>query len=390
MPCGSNIVVFTGISLAAFLCTQRGAAQITIGNVVTAPDLTQPVAGDCANYDSILSSTGVSVNGQTHPGRCRSSAITPLFDGAPLGSNMQAFLNSHRGLFTVKAVPGRVGCETVSKITVALSASLQATRLEWTGAPVMGAKCSNEVARVNAASTVMASPAYIRGIMTRLLQGAEREVMATPQPSACGRSPAITTRALNQQVWNLLQKVANDEVRRFEASVAPAIDNSSSCAAKCNLCFSGWVGSIQCTATANDPNYQWHEVQTWDVGGASLPGVGGGTVFPAAFVATGSGSKTNGPSWSINAATTGTFNDAGVNANKRFSTSNDTVAGGITWGNGSTNSVSEMQVKFNADQVGGSTATNDPTATIPGCINAQQKPAAVSCSVSCTWDLLQQ
>ena len=150
MSYGSNLVVLTGISLAACLCTQRGAAQITIGNVVTAPDLTQPVAGDCANYDSVLSNTGVSANGQTHPGRCRSSAITPLFDGAPLGTNMQAFLNSHRGLFTVKAVPGRVGCEAVSKITVALSASLQATRLEWSGAPVVGAKCSNEVARVNA------------------------------------------------------------------------------------------------------------------------------------------------------------------------------------------------------------------------------------------------
>jgi hypothetical protein len=86
----------------------------------------------------------------------------------------------------------------------------------------------------------------------------------------------------------------------------------------------------------------------------------------------------------------GTLTDAGVNASKRFSTSNDTVANGITWSTGQTGAVSEMQVKFNADQIGGSAATNDPTPTLPSCINAPQRPAGVACNVSCTWSLLKQ
>ena len=93
----------------------------------------------------------------------------------------------------------------------------------------------------------------------------------------------------------------------------------------------------------------------------------------------------------INATTIGTLTDGGVNANKRLSTSNATVAGGIIWSTGGQpGALSEMQVKFNADQIGGNTATNDPTPTLPSCINTKQKPATVACSVSCTWNLLKQ
>jgi hypothetical protein len=249
------VVVCAAISVAAFLCAERAAAQVVVGTVISAPDVTQPVAGDCANYNSVLSTTGVSVNGQTHPGVCRSTVLTPLFDGVPLGTNMQAFLNStaHRPLFTVKLTGQRARfCATASKLRVTISASLQATRLEWTGAPVIGMKCTDEVARVNAVSTTP-TPA-MAGLVSSVLIRAGKELRDAPQLTGCGRGSARATVALDQQVWNLLQRVASEEVMHFATS--PASNVSSSCPAKCNLCFSGWVGSIQCTARANDPTYQ--------------------------------------------------------------------------------------------------------------------------------------
>lgn len=389
-----SVIAFVAISVAASLRARPTAAQISLGSVISAADVTQPVAGDCANYDSVLSSTGVSVNGQSHPGRCRSTALTPLFDGVELGTNMQVFLNSHPDLFMSQTTRAKGQyCTNSSNLKVTLSASLQATRLEWTGAPVVGAKCTNELARVNAVSSPP-SPAirpYIDKLISHLLQAAEDQLKMSPQLRACSFNPRAARLALDRQVWNLLQQIAGAEIAHFETSVAPLMDISSSCSAKCNLCFSGWVGNIQCTATANDPSYQWNEIQTWDVGGLPTTGTAGSTIYPANFTATGNGSKLNAPSWTINATTIGTLTDGGVNANKRFSTSNATVAGGIIW---STNvppgALSEMQVKFNADQIGGSTATNDPMPTLPSCINTQQKPANVACSVSCNWDLLKQ
>jgi hypothetical protein len=389
-----SVVLSAAICLAAFLFAQRTDAQVIVGGVTTAADLTQTVSGDCANYDSVLSSTGVSTNGQTHPGRCRSTALIPLFDGAPLGSNMLQFRNSHPDIFTSQRTQvKREFCVTNSKLQVTLSASLQATRLEWTGAPVVGAKCTNELVRVNAVSSPP-SPAispYNELLVSRLLHQAEQELMASPQLRECNRSSKAAELAVERQVWNLLQRIASDEIAHFGTSVAPMMDISSSCPAKCNLCFAGWVGSIQCTATANDPSYQWDETQNWDVGGVPTTGTAGSVIYPANFTAGGNGSKQNAPSWRINATTVGSLTDAGVNANKRFSTSNATVAGGIIWStNVQPGALSEMQVKFNADQIGGNTATNDPTATIPSCINTQQRPANVACSVSCTWNLLTQ
>jgi hypothetical protein len=387
-------VIVSAISLAGFFYPKQIAAQVIVGNVIAAADLTESVSGDCANYNAVLSTTGVSANGQTHPGRCRSTVLTPLFDGMELGTNMQAFLNSptHPPLFTIQTTFGkREYCATASKLTVTLSASLQATRLQWTGAPVIGLKCTNEVVRVNAVSSPSSvTSSYILRFMSLLQQEAKKELMASPL-KGCSRTPRAAALALDQQVWSLLQRVASAEVTRFEVSLAPTIDLSGSCPAKCNLCFPGWVGSIQCTATANDASYQWNENQTWDVGGPPVNGTAGTTIYPADFAATGNGSKQNGPSWTINAKTTGSLTDGGVNANKRFSTSNATVAGGIIWStNTPPGALSEMQVKFNADQVGGNTATNDPTPTLPSCINTQQRPGNVSCSVSCTWNLLNQ
>ena len=388
----SRLCVVAALSL---LISQGIIAQVTIGSVTAAPDLTQSIPGDCASYNSVLSTTGVSINGQAHPNRCRATVFTPLFDGMPLGASMQAFLNSssHPPLFTIHITrqKGFQFCATVSKLTVTLSGSLQATRLQWTGAPVIGAKCTNEGLRVNAVSSP-SSPAitpYVQGILSRVLQAAQRELIAAPAPDACGPTSRAASLALDQQIWNRLQLIASQEIQRFEVVVAPNMDVSASCAAKCNLCFPGWVGTIQCTATVNDPSYQWNEVQTWDVGGGRST-TAGNTVYPAEFTASGNGSKLNGPSWTISASTTASFRDAGVNANKRFSTSNDTIANGITWSSGQTNSEGEMQLKVNADQVGGNSATNDPTATVPSCINTQQRPPTIPCSVSCTWNLLNQ
>jgi hypothetical protein len=87
----------------------------------------------------------------------------------------------------------------------------------------------------------------------------------------------------------------------------------------------------------------------------------------------------------------GTLTDGGVNASKRFSTSNDVVPNGIIWSDGTQpGGEGEMQLKFNADQVGGSTASNDPMPTLPTCINTQQRPSGIPCNVSCTWNLVKQ
>src|SRR5215472_12340127 len=377
--------------VAAFLCPQPAIAQVTLSGVRVAPDITQPVAGDCATFNSFLSTSGVSVGGQAHPGRCRDSVFTPVFDRTPLGSNMTAFLNSHPRLFTVHtSSQGLRHCATLSTMTVTVSGSIQATRLTWAGAPVVGAKCTNEVTRVNASL----SRSSTQAMMTRVLKTAGSELMAPPLPTGCGTTPQAALNALNEQVWSRFQLVASHELQNFQTNVVPVMDASSSCAAKCNLCFPGWVGQIVCTAKVNDPSYHWDETQTWDVGGTTTT-VAGKTEFPAVFTATGTGNKQGGPSWTINATTMGQFEDAGVNANKRFSTSNATASNGITWSTGMSGSEGEMQVEFNANQnmptiATSGTLTSDSMPSLPACINTPQRPTTIVCNPQCTWDLLQQ
>ncbi len=409
-----SVTVSAAISLAAFLCPQRTVAQATVGNVIAAGDLTQSVP-DCDNYNTVLKDTGVSANGRVHPGRCRSTALTPLFDGMQLGSNMRAFLDSptHPPLFQIRTTREKGQyCATNSKLRVTLSASLQTKSLQWTGAPAV---CTAEANRVNAVSTPP-SPAIspnLRARISALLHRTANEPMLSPQLSGCGPTPAAATLALDQQIWSLLQRVASYEVRLFEASVAPAIDISNSCAAKCNLCFTGWVGTIQCTADANGTvvvaagagttTYLWHEAQTWDVGGMSASGTGGSMDYPANFTSSGGGSATttvrgqppSTQSWTVNATKMETLTDHGVNTSKRFTTANNGVSGGIIWNPTNPPSADpELQVQFNADQVGGTTAnsnspTADPTPTIPTC-NPTQKPGGIPCTVACTWDLVKQ
>jgi hypothetical protein len=374
-----------------FLCPPQGIAQIVVGPVTSEPDIPQPVPGTCANYDSVLSATGVTANGRPHPGRCRSTALTPLFNGTQLGSNMQSFLGSqHPPLFAIKTTreKGKY-CAVTSNLRVRLTASLQATDLQWTGAPAVGSACDAEVTRVNGISSSPPSPAVLLEIRDTVLRRIGKELERSL--SGCGFTPADARLALDQQVWNLLQRVASDEIAAFEASVAPAIDPGSSCAAKCNLCFSGWVGSIQCKATVNDSSYQWNETQTWDVGGLPSAVTGVKTNYPANFTATGTGSKQGASGWIINATQMETLSDDGINASPRFSTSNNTVPKGIIWTDGTQpGGLGEMQVKFNADQVGGSTASSDPMPTLPTCINTQQRPPSIPCNVSCTWHLVKQ
>jgi hypothetical protein len=420
-----SAIVAAAVALTVFLCPPQSVAQITVGSVTSVPDATsQTVSGTCANYNTALHSTGVLANGRKHPDHCRSTAITPLFDGIPLGTNMQAFFDSpnHPPLFTVQITHGKGQyCAANSRLKVTLSASLQATGLQWTGNTFEGSRCTSEVTRVNGVSTPPVPPAppspvispTVQAKMTTLLGGIANELARVPQMSGCGPTAADATKGLDQQVWTLLQNGATVEVTRFQASVAPAIDTTNSCAAKCNLCFTGWVGIIQCTADANGTvavaagagttTYLWHEAQTWDVGGISASGTGGPTDYPANFTSSGGGSAittvrgqvTSTQSWTVNATKMETLTDHGVNTSKRFTTTNNMVPGGIIW-NGSTvtSADQELQFMFNADQVGGNTAnsnspTADPTPTIPTC-NPTQKPGGIPCTVACTWDLVMQ
>ena len=415
-------IVPAAMALTVFLSAPQSVAQITVGSVISVPDaMSQTVSGTCDNYNTALHSTGVSANGRKHPNYCRSTAITPLFDGIPLGTNMQTFFDrpGHPPLFTVQITHGKAQyCAANSRLKVTLSASLQTAGLQWTGNSFGGSMCTSEVTRVNGVATPPVPPAppspvispTAQAKMTTLLGGIANELARVPQMSGCGPTAAAATESLDQQVWKLLQNVATVEVTRFQESVAPAIDATNSCAAKCNLCFTGWVGSIQCTADANGTvvsggnttTYLWHEPQNWDVGGISASGTGGLTYYPANFTSTGGGSKTtknaNGvstDSWTVNAMKMETLTDHGVNTSKRFSTAGNQVPGGIIW-NGHNLPAADLELQFqvNADQVGGNTAnsnspTADPTPTIPVC-NPTQKPGGIPCTVACTWDLVKQ
>jgi hypothetical protein len=118
-----STLVSTAIALPTFLCTQRTFAQVTVGNVNIAPDITQPEPLNCVKYSTVLYEEGVSVNGQGHSGRCRLTVFTPLFDGLELGTNMQAFLHSpaHPPLFQIRRTREKaLYCATSSKLKVAL------------------------------------------------------------------------------------------------------------------------------------------------------------------------------------------------------------------------------------------------------------------------------
>ena len=210
-----------------FSLRPQSVAQITVGSVISVPDDMSRPCPELVTTTTPLSTPRACrrMVGSIREA-CRSTAITPLFDGIPLGTNMQTFFDSpgHPPLFTVQITPWE---------SAILCGELQAEghplRFASGGGPPMdrqflwGSMCTSEVTRVNGVATPPIAPAppspvirpTAQAKMTTLLGGIANELARVPQMSGCGPTAAAATESLDQQVWKLLQNVATVRSRAF-------------------------------------------------------------------------------------------------------------------------------------------------------------------------------
>jgi hypothetical protein len=394
------------------LCIAQAHGQLIVKSPIVSAPVIQSVPGTCADYNATLKMTGVQMNGASNPGHCAKSQFTPLFNGQPIGTNWQQLMlgpNPPKFKETIAKEERFQVCDTATDLAVDLSARVDVSELNWAPTQTIGTACTQETNRANTAP--MSSAQNLLTDAQLDIDKVRRSILRIPDTfTECAPSSYLARSAVQQKIWQVLNQIATEEQNLWHD---PEDAQAAQCAAKCNLCSTGWVGIIQCTADASGTvptaagngtiTYLWHEPQTWDVGGILTNGTGGPTDYSANFTSSGGGSKVttvgrtqSTEGWTVNATKTETLTDRGVNVTKRFTTANNSVPGGIIW-TGTTNTTSadpELQVQFNADQVGGNSAnskspTADPTPTIPPC-NPPQKPGGVPCTVACTWNLVKQ
>jgi hypothetical protein len=114
-----------------------------------------------------------------------------------------------------------------------------------------------------------------------------------PDPfTACAPSSYLAWSAVQQKIWQLLNR--SPQKSRTFGTIPSTLRLRS--ALQCNLCDSGWVGTLTFKKTVSDDivitsstqtKYTWDETQTWTIGGVPV----GTTQYPATFTATGGGNK---------------------------------------------------------------------------------------------------
>jgi len=304
------------------------------------PDTLNPVPGTCDVYNGAIATGTQNPGGPAHPGSCRFADLDLEIEGKPASQYWQlveAGTVPPPYLPVVSLTPFSF-CVTAQNMHLHLSASVHASRLNWTDAPVAPQKpiCAAEWAQHDPAG--LTTSAYVQASVANFLQHTADTFNLTlahaPPLKAClsGRPYSL---AVVRERAQLAQNIANLLAHPLAVALAhwSGVSQTASCPMHCGLCASGWVGKIteqKAWSTAGQPNY-YTETDTWLIGGQASNQPGNKIDIPVQWTAQGSGTynvPTGGSKiWNTSASVAGSCPPNNVVCIEALT---QTVAGGAT------------------------------------------------------------
>jgi hypothetical protein len=228
----------------------------------------------CQNYDAQLSLNGAPLSGVNHPGYCQFSSGQITLNGMPFNQFWQ-------GVSTGAVPPpfhvtysqrGGMVCATGTDLDLKISMRIETSRLDWPGAASVGMACLAEWNRHSPASLVSstATATSASNALSRLANILNNrlpksfEGCAPPSPQRNSRTqPALA--ALAAELAAFMRKGVDEA----QHSWGPQGASGQACSLHCNLCSSGWAGTITATKTLTSGQPYFGQTATFYVGGTS-------------------------------------------------------------------------------------------------------------------------
>jgi hypothetical protein len=245
--------------------------------------ITTQVMGTCQDYNN-QSASGVDVN---HPDYCQFSSTQINFNGWPFDQYWQAVsIGAVPPPFKVKYTRGTryEQCGTLGKIEelprgqtapIEVSMHIPTSRLDWSArAASVGPACRAEWIR-HTSVTLASDTANFKtavNIVQQLVSTLNTRIPKKYKSCASIATPeggSVQKQILASFVAMFKNAISND-VKNAETSWSPQGVSGQACRLHCNVCSSGWAGTITLkkTFTATGQNY-FNETDTYYVGGTS-------------------------------------------------------------------------------------------------------------------------
>jgi hypothetical protein len=270
-----------------------------------------PVPGACQDYNNQVAN-GVDVN---HPNYCQFSNVQITFNGLPFDQYWQAVSSGsvpppyH---VTYNSQQRRGVCASTAGVEgiVEVSMKFPTSRLVWSGAASVGRACNAEWGRH--IKLTQASDLTDLNTATMKVQGLVSTLnsKAATHFKSCAEVPRPGVSVQREAFVGLAAAIKNfmsNDVNSAQTSWSPHEVSGQACRLHCNVCSSGWAGTLTCTQqgtgkdnAGNPANYT--ETQNWYVGETSGTTI---KIITADWTAVGGGSCCKGGTWTTNNATTG-------------------------------------------------------------------------------------
>jgi len=291
---------------ALVVCDQVMAAQpFTIGKSgVTS--INAPVTGaSCQDYNNQLAG-GVTLNGINHPNFCQFSSAQIVLNGLPFEQYWQAVSSGavpppYQVRYKSHLRRGMCASTFIDSIKIEVSMHIPTSRLIWSGAASVGPSCSVEWIR-HSSVTLASDTANVNTARSKIQQLVSILNSAVQKQSfeSCAEVATVGETVQKETFIGLAAAIKNfmsNDVNNAQTSWSPLGVSGNDCNLFCNVCSSGWAGTLTCTqqGTGTDGS-EYHETQNWHVGGTS------GTTISASWTANGGGTAGAGGGWTTNNA----------------------------------------------------------------------------------------
>jgi hypothetical protein len=244
------------------------AAPFTVGQS-TAPLTSLPVSGDCNSYNTQVAQHGAPLNGD-HVGYCQYSSAQIMLNGVPFddfwrGVSNRSVPTPYRVAYSLPHLPGI--CATATNLNnIKISMQVQTSRLDWAGA--VGPACVAEWNRhspVTLAATPT-SPAASNAVQA-LVQILSKTLPKSIQSCVSGRR--VTEDVAFADLASKVRQFMLPWVVRAQSFMS-AEASGQACNLHCNVCSSGWAGTITLKkdfVAKNNGQHFFAETDTYYVGG---------------------------------------------------------------------------------------------------------------------------
>ena len=279
----------------AVLCGSATAAPFTMTKPVSGQIQTEAVGGTCDGYNGRVATSGVSLNGVGRHGFCQFSDMQVGLNGLPISQFWQAVIVGvvpPPFQVTYSSASRFSQCGTASALKFLVTMDIQTARLSFPGAASVGPACVREWNRHDPAILLQPAPPpsvtqQVGKLVHELnnnLPGSFKSCANVALPGGQSRERQIFI-GLATQIRQYIAQI----VSQHPLSGSPPGLSGQECMLHCNVCSSGWAGTISLdkSFTANGQNY-FKPTETWYVGGPST----GGNKYPAEWTASGSGTFT--------------------------------------------------------------------------------------------------